>query len=270
MYGVDLSNYQHGINIVSLPVDFVIIKATEGLTMKDKSFDSFVSQLTRTNKLIGCYHYARPDNRKNSNEMKKEARFFINTIKETGLLGKAILICDWEQKPTDRYNYLEAWLEEVYATTGIIPFIYASREVLYKAIQYGIRTPYKCWLAQWPNSNLYTAGLGPNLTPPSPLMQSSDKLVQWSIWQYTSNGKVNGYNGRVDLDYCPFDRTEWLKWGSAVDTNITESIPEEMQWAIDNGLFKGYGDGTFRPYDPVTRVQLATVLQRFYNMMEDK
>lgn len=269
MYGVDLSNYQHSIDIASIPVDFVIIKATEGLTMKDKAFDSFVSQLNRTDKLIGCYHYARHDNRKTSAEMKEEARFFITTVKEAGLLGKAILICDWEQKPTNKYQFLNAWLEEVYSETKIIPFVYGSKEVLQNVIKFGLKVPCKFWLAQWPDSNSYNAGSNPRLNLLSPIIQSNDKLVQWSIWQYTSNGKVNGYDGRVDLDYCPSDKNQWMKWASTID-NITESIPEEMQWAIDNKLFKGYGDGTFRPYDTVTRVQLATVLKRFYEMMEGK
>lgn len=49
-------------------------------------------------------------------------------------------------------------------------------------------------------------------------------------------------------------------------------VPEDsthhdaIVWAVDNGLMGGYGDGTFRPGDPVTRGQIATILR---NALDD-
>ncbi|WP_172844417.1 N-acetylmuramoyl-L-alanine amidase [Tumebacillus algifaecis] len=53
------------------------------------------------------------------------------------------------------------------------------------------------------------------------------------------------------------------------------NLPEEWPaWAdqairqvIDWGVMTGYEDGTWRPNQPVTRAELATVLVRFYNLM---
>lgn len=36
----------------------------------------------------------------------------------------------------------------------------------------------------------------------------------------------------------------------------------DIEWAMENGLMKGYPDGTFRPEQPVTRAELAVILRR--------
>lgn len=37
---------------------------------------------------------------------------------------------------------------------------------------------------------------------------------------------------------------------------------ESIRWCIEHGLMNGYPDGSFRPNEPVTRAELATVLRR--------
>lgn len=37
---------------------------------------------------------------------------------------------------------------------------------------------------------------------------------------------------------------------------------DAIRWAVTNGLMQGYPDGTFRPDNPVTRAELATILWR--------
>jgi hypothetical protein len=44
---------------------------------------------------------------------------------------------------------------------------------------------------------------------------------------------------------------------------------QAMRWAIDAGIMEGYPDGTFRPEKPVTREELAVMLQR-YNAAKEK
>ena len=61
MYGIDISNHQRNIDLTAGKYDFAIIKATEGVSFKDLSFEKFAVQLTGLNKLVGCYHFARPD-----------------------------------------------------------------------------------------------------------------------------------------------------------------------------------------------------------------
>lgn len=53
--------------------------------------------------------------------------------------------------------------------------------------------------------------------------------------------------------------------GAAVDfsdVDPDDTHAEGIRWAADRGLIEGFSDGTFRPGDPVTRGQLATILHR--------
>lgn len=42
--GIDISSWQSGLNIAAVPADFVIIKATQGTWMVDKTCDGFYQQ----------------------------------------------------------------------------------------------------------------------------------------------------------------------------------------------------------------------------------
>ena len=52
MYGIDISNWQKNIDLTAGKYDFAIIKATEGIGFKDKSFHKFAVQLTKLNKMM--------------------------------------------------------------------------------------------------------------------------------------------------------------------------------------------------------------------------
>lgn len=43
---------------------------------------------------------------------------------------------------------------------------------------------------------------------------------------------------------------------------------KDIDWCIERGLMKGYPDGTFKPDKPVTRAELAVVLNRLYDLMK--
>ena len=40
-----------------------------------------------------------------------------------------------------------------------------------------------------------------------------------------------------------------------------------VSWASANGIVNGYGDGTFRPGNPITREQMAVMMYRYANML---
>lgn len=256
MYGIDLSNHQRGINLEEVNFDFAIIKATEGINFKDPMFEKFASQLTRMNKLIGCYHFARPDNRKTENEIIEEAKWFLSVVKEAGLIGKAILCLDWETAPYNA-SMAQKWLDYVRDNTVATPFIYGSYSVLSSFIKEGLRPEYKIWMAKWPSIEKFLAGSNPGLTLPS------KAKVPYDIWQYTSNGFTPNYNGRIDLDYTSLTSEAWRLLANTSAPQV-DTLTDDMKWAIEMGIFKGYPDGSFKPYQPVTRSQLATILHRLY------
>ena len=49
--------------------------------------------------------------------------------------------------------------------------------------------------------------------------------------------------------------------------DVTEKTPHarEIWWMVSIGLTQGYGDGTFRPQNAVTRADMAAFMRRFYN-----
>jgi Lyzozyme M1 (1,4-beta-N-acetylmuramidase) len=72
---------------------------------------------------------------------------------------------------------------------GYTPMFYASKNALEKNSQWNaelLSSKYKIWVAQYPST--YTSSSKTSYTG------------TYSIWQYTSKGKVNGISGYVDLD----------------------------------------------------------------------
>lgn len=258
MYGIDISNWQKNIDLTADKYDFAIIKATEGIGFKDKSFHKFAVQLTKLNKMIGCYHFARPDIHTSVFGMEQEADWFINSVKSEGLLNKAILVLDWETEPMDREDLLNAFILRVENQTGITPFIYVSKSKLNSLKNWWAISHCPIWMAVWPSISRPSVGVDPGFTKP-------DKTVNWSIWQYTSTGTYPNYKGKIDLDYCELTVDEWKKLAGMKTESFEapEVITEDMQWAIDNGIFAGYGNGKYGPKDPLTREQVATILRRF-------
>jgi GH25 family lysozyme M1 (1,4-beta-N-acetylmuramidase) len=62
--GIDVSNFQTSATLAQwLPkAAFVIVKASEGRTFKDPRHDAHVAAARAAGKLVGHYHFARPDN----------------------------------------------------------------------------------------------------------------------------------------------------------------------------------------------------------------
>lgn len=58
---------------------------------------------------------------------------------------------------------------------------------------------------------------------------------------------------------CPVAGEDIFFTDLPADTNAASAI----RWAAQSGLIVGYGDGTFRPDEPVTREQTAVILCRY-------
>lgn len=258
MYGMDISAYQKGINLNSDKYEFCIIKATEGPQMVSETFFTFAEQLINLDKLIGCYHFARPDLLPTKQRMSDEADFFIEQVEKANLLGKAILVLDWETEPMDRDDLIAEFVIRVESQTGVTPWIYGSKSKLNKWRDYWAVRNCPIWMAAWHSVRPTTIG--------EPLTNLPDQYVPWQIWQYSSNGRYPGFFGNVDLDYTGLTKDEWLEFASPKAPE-KEVINESMQWAIDLGLFSGYGDGKYHPQDPLTREQLAIVLKIYTELM---
>ena len=68
--GIDISNWQAGIDLSAVPCDFVISKATEGCWYVSADCARQVEQALSLGKCVGVYHYA------NGGNAVSEADFF--------------------------------------------------------------------------------------------------------------------------------------------------------------------------------------------------
>ena len=224
--GIDISRYQTGINISNLDIDFVIVKATEGVGYSDPNYIEYLESAVSSNKKIGLYHYARPDL---GNTAEDEATWFISKAKN--YIKKAILVLDWEvntSNTTWAYNFLKS----VYEKTGVRPIIYMSAS---PANSYDwtrvVNGNFGLWIAS------YGANTGAPGTPPT-----NKYWPFYILWQYTSKGYINGYSKNLDLDYFYGTRDTWDKYANPQEKEEQPEIkpPEEKTYEVGDVVSFNY------------------------------
>lgn len=236
--GIDISHWQKGIDLGAIDVDFVIIKATEGNGYTDVMCDTFYQKAKSLGKKLGVYHFARPDL---GNTAEAEADWFI---KETlGYHKEAMLVLDWESGDLTNVAWAKAWLDRVYSKTGVKPVIYMSASVMHSADWSSVvNADYGLWVANY----------GTNNGTAQESVFDRYPLKYWSfyaLWQYTSKGRLNGYNGNLDLNYFSGDGTAWDKYAGGSPSSSKPSNPVETKSTDDlaREVIAGkYGNGEDR------------------------
>lgn len=228
--GIDISHHQNGINIAKLDVDFVICKATEGIGLTDECCDKFYQKAKSLGKKLGVYHYARPDL---GNSAINEADYFIKETK--GYHKEAILVLDWEGESL-KYstNWAKQWLDRVYEKTGVKPILYIQASVLSQDWSKVVKADYGLWVANY----------GSNNGQPQESAFNKHPLKHWSfyaLWQYTSKGKINGYNGNLDLNYFYGTKDAWDKYANPKTTNSSSNTQPSISTdkKADQVLYEG-------------------------------
>lgn len=201
--GIDISNWQAGINLSAVPADFVIVKVTEGTTYVSPVADTQYQGAKSTGRLLGVYHFA------TGAGAAEEAKFFLSNVQ--GYLGEAVLFLDWEGDVVAKgVGYAKAFLDYVYQQTGIRPLIYMSKSVTNSYDWSTVSANYGLWVAQYADSN-------PTGYQDNPW--TDDKgYGSWSapaIFQYASTGRLSGYNGNLDLDKFYGDVKAWQAYAKS-------------------------------------------------------
>lgn len=233
MNGIDISSWQSGINLNAVPCDFVICKATQGVGYVNPDCDRAYQQAKKAGKCLGVYHYA------SGNDAVAEAKYFLDNIQ--GYIGEAILVLDWEAAQNANFGkcdfaWCKTWLDYVTAKTGVKPMLYISQSLMGKFNGIG---DYGLWIAQYAN---YTP-TGYQETP------WNEGAYACAIRQYSSTGRLSGYNGNLDLNKFYGDREAWMKY--AKGTRFTAS---------NNGTSTVTKPQTEnKPSTPQTSVQTYTV-----------
>lgn len=248
MNGIDISRYQKGINLSVVPCDFVIVKSTQGTSYVSPEFKRQITEAEACGKLLGIYHYA------GGGGAIPEAKHFLDVVKD--YIGKAILFLDWEGEQNPNFanpEYAKAFLAYVKQDTGIVPFIYMSKSV---CRQYSWDSSYPLWCAQYKNQQ-------PTGYQENPWTDTKG-FGAWKtclILQYSSKGRLPGYNGNLDLDKAYISAEEWNMFAKGeIETKpVTEPLPilkkgdhneYVRNWQLFlnlNGYCCGNADGIFGP-----------------------
>lgn len=239
--GIDISRYQNGIDISKLDVDFVICKATEGVGYTDNCCDKFYQQAKSLGKKLGVYHFARPDL---GNTAIAEADWFVRETK--GYHKEVILVLDWEAGDLGNISWAKAWLDRVYEKTGVKPIIYMSASIMR---QYDwssvVNADYGLWVASY----------GTNDGTAQKSVFNNYPLKYWSfyaLWQYTSKGRLNGYNGNLDLNYFSGNSSAWDKYAGgkpSTSTNTSKPLEKSVEELAKEVIAGKYGNGDARKKD---------------------
>ena len=206
---------------------FAFVKASEGATFVDARIADNLKGAARAGILVGPYHYARPDNRPHALGARLEAEFFCKVVARAGynkaIHGRPVL--DIEIGSGDLSPWAEAFCSRVEELLDFTPIIYSYTYFIRGHLTGGQLARYPLWLANY----------GPNDGSRHTIRSGEPPWPNWTVHQYTSNGRVPGIGGRVDCNY-----TVSL---DPLRAFLPEGTPmwQWIRWKRGHGEFKPFG-----------------------------
>lgn len=191
LQGIDVSHHQESIDWAKVTADFALIRAGYGKFdfQEDPYLSSNIKGASEKDIPIGVYWYSYADN---IADAKKEAEACLKVIAQYRDKIMLPVFFDQEYEPAIkaasyqvRTECCKAFISAVEAA-GYRAGMYASKDWLDNRID-AEALPDSCtvWVAQYSNKCTYKG--------------------RYTIWQYTSSGKVDGISGRVDLNEADDD-----------------------------------------------------------------
>ena len=186
IHGIDVSKYQQNISweavskmqVREIKLGFAFIKATEGINNSDPHFKKNWRKARQAGMIRGAYHFFIP-----SRDGKTQAKNFIDKVEIVS--GDLPPVIDIEQtnrvSPSQLRQEMSEWLHAVELYYGVKPIIYTNAEFYKKYLQ-GYYDDYPLWVAHY-------------LQPNEPRISRD-----WSFWQHSEQGRVNGINAKVDFN----------------------------------------------------------------------
>ena len=208
--GIDVSKWQKNIDWAKVKadgVDFAIIRAgVRGSVTGEKKYDEYFEQNVKgalANGIqVGVYFFSQAIN---ADEGRQEAEWILNAIQGYNITGPVVIdseYASWNPGAGDteprgnrissqtRTEVIKAFCDTV-AAAGKTPMIYSSRSWFENNMYLSQLTNYAKWNAEWSSE--------PHLSAP------------FSIWQYRSDGTVDGISGNVDCNAWITSNTSGLK-----------------------------------------------------------
>jgi lysozyme len=195
--GIDVSYWNAGIDwpkVRAAGQRYVFAKATEGDFYADPTFDDNWRGAKSAGLLRGAYHFFRCNV-----DAKRQANKFIDYVKSMNDMGELPPMLDLEtndgQTRDKIITRIKTWMDIVEEEFNRKPIIYSRALFLQDYFSEAGGGPpawareHPLWLAEYPN--VYVEGSQPALPR---------GWFQWTFWQYSQTGRVNGINSKVDLD----------------------------------------------------------------------
>lgn len=185
IYGIDISHHQKNIDWAKVKhwkgnkISFVYIKATEGATYKDKNYKENFEGAKKNKFLVGSYHYFRT-----TSSVEDQFEAFIKKVDKNN--QDLIPLVDVEEKKnwndSEFHKNFQEFLDMVENHFGSKPVIYTVNS-FYNHHLSGKYEKYHFLIGRY----------GEN--PPNMRDNSN-----WTIWQFSETGKVDGIPEYVDID----------------------------------------------------------------------
>lgn len=184
--GFDVSAYQPGTISADVASDFEGVKLTEGTGYVSSTARQQIDDCFARGKRVIIYHFA------DGSDPSAEARFFSNTARAYGLFGRVAFAADIEGNAARLGDgWADAFVRDFEADSGHLIGIYGSDSFMRGLVHAGADAAF-AWDALW-GSNPAEGYTGQSLPEGLPFHFVAVK-------QYTSNGELPGYSGRLDLD----------------------------------------------------------------------
>lgn len=240
--GIDVSSDQGtGINWtdVAADYDFVSIKSTEGNYYVDPDYATDAKDAEAAGMFVAPYHFANPPKSTGA----AQADYAYDNTGDYKVGGQNLpMVLDIEYDPYAAENntnecyglsasamvsWISSFVTEAAKDTGAAPIIYTTQD--WWATCTGNSTAFASdplWVAA------YSSGT------PGTLPYGTD----WTMWQYTSEGSVNGISGDVDLDYfggSPQTETSLTGAGASVQIQTLNGLAGQSVSYTATGLPAG-------------------------------
>ena len=223
--GIDVSKHQGVIDwkkVKNDGVEFAIIRIGYGgsTPVKDERFEENYKNAKANGLKVGTYLYSYANS---ESDVKSETDAILKWL--NGKSFELPFYLDVEDSKTqgdlsvsELTNYVYNICEKI-ENAGYWTGIYASKNWLETKLNMNKLNRFTVWLAQWTNNPTYKGS--------------------YAMWQYTSNGTVDGIGGRVDMNY------QIKELGGKIGT--TSSINKKSNEEVANEVIAGvWGNGTDR------------------------
>jgi len=197
--GLDVSSWNGTIRwgkVASSGYSFAFGKATEGTSYNDKTYSANRNGSESAGLVFGAYHFARPAGKNiaaaTASAIRQASHFLTVAAPQPGDLPPVLDLEATGNLPKGRLlAWTLAWLNQIYARTGVQPFVYTSplfwkRRLLDSTAAAAGGTG--LWIAHWTSASKPTV--------PAQNWNGSG----WRFWQWTNCAKVPGIKHCTDGD----------------------------------------------------------------------